>query len=126
MENYWNYMQSYFIVYSVILVLAIIGFCYAGKYIAEQKGRSSTEGILFGLLGILGLVILALLPSKDKSETDSNSNFLLVYWPVIIAFIFFLFSILLYFSGNVIEGIYVGFFPLTILLFTYAIRQRSK
>jgi hypothetical protein len=68
MEDYWNYMQPYIITYIIILAIAIIGFCYAGKYIAEQKGRSSTEGILFGLLGILGLVILALLPSKDKSE----------------------------------------------------------
>jgi len=122
MEDYWNLI----ITYIIILVFAIIGFCYAGKYIAEQKGRSPTEGILFGLLGILGLVILALLPSKDKSETDSNSNFLIVYWPVIIAFIFFLFSIFLYFSSYEIQGIYVGFLPLTILLFTYAIRQRSK
>ena len=56
------------------MATAIIGFCYAGKYIAEQKGRSPTEGILFGLLGILGLVILTLLPSKDKSELGSNSN----------------------------------------------------
>jgi hypothetical protein len=68
MEDYWNYMQPYIITYIIILAIAIIGFCYAGKYIAEQKGRSPTEGILFGLLGILGLVILALLPSKDKSE----------------------------------------------------------
>ena len=64
MEDLWNLI----IPYIIILVFAIIGFCYAGKYIAEQKGRSPTEGILFGLLGILGLVILALLPSKDKSE----------------------------------------------------------
>ena len=119
MEDLWNLI----IPYIIILVFAIIGFCYAGKYIAEQKGRSPTEGILFGLLGILGLVILALLPSKDKSKIDSNSNsnFLIVYWPVIMAFIFFLFSIFLYFSGNTIAGIYVGFLPLTILLFTYAI-----
>ena len=68
MEDYWNYMQPYIITWIIIMVLAIIGFCYAGKYIAEQKGRSPNEGILFGLLGILGLVILALLPSKDKSE----------------------------------------------------------
>jgi len=123
-----NELQPYIITYIIILAIAIIGFCYAGKYIAEQKGRSPTEGILFGLLGILGLVILALLPSKDKSKIDSNSNsnFLIVYWPVIMAFIFFLFSIFLYFSGNTIGGIYVGFLPLTILLFTYAIRQRSK
>ena len=91
MEDLWNLI----IPYIIILVFAIIGFCYAGKYIAEQKGRSPTEGILFGLLGILGLVILALLPSKDKSKIDSNSNFLIVYWPVIMAFIFFLFSIFL-------------------------------
>ena len=82
--------------------------------------------MLGGLLGILGLLILALLPIKDKSEIDNNSNFLIVYWPIIIAFLFFLLSVFLYFSGNTLEGIYVGFLPLTILLFTYAINQRSK
>ena len=115
MEDYWNYI----ITYIIILTLAIIGFCYAGKYIAEQKGRSPTEGILFGLLGILGLVILALLPSKDKSEIDSNSNFLIVYWPVIIAFIFFLLSIFLYFSSYELEGIYVGFTYCLLLSYLY-------
>ena len=74
MEDYWNYMQPYIITWIIIMVLAIIGFCYAGKYIAEQKGRSSSGGVLFGLLLIPGLVILALLPSKDKSEIDIKYN----------------------------------------------------
>jgi len=117
MEDYWNYMQPYIITYIVILTLAIIGFCYAGKYIAEQKGRSPSEGVLFGLLLIPGLVILALLPSKDKSEIDSNSDFLIVYWPIILAYIFFLYSVSLWFSGNVKLGLYISFLPLTILAF---------
>ena len=117
MEDYWNYMQPYIITWIIIMVLAIIGFCYAGKYIAEQKGRSSSGGVLFGLLLIPGLVILALLPSKDKSEIDSNSDFLIVYWPIIIAYIFFLFSVAEWFSGNVKLGLYISFLPLTILAF---------
>ncbi|MDC0001476.1 hypothetical protein OAD81_04410 [Flavobacteriaceae bacterium] len=92
MKDIWIIILPYI---ALIILLAIL-FGFAGKYIAEQKGRSSTEGILLGgLLGILGLLILALLPIKDKSEIDSNSNFLIVYWPIIIAFLFFLLNVLI-------------------------------
>ena len=55
--------------YTYIFVAAIIS-AFVGNYIAKQKGRSATEGLLFGFFGgILGLIIVALLPTKNKSET---------------------------------------------------------
>ena len=46
------------------------------------------------------------------------------YYPVILAFLSFLYSIFLWFSGNELEGIYVGLWPVTILAFAFVIRQR--
>tara|TARA_B100000768_G_scaffold90900_1_gene85137 strand:+ start:2056 stop:2241 length:186 start_codon:yes stop_codon:yes gene_type:complete len=46
------------------------------------------------------------------------------YYPVILAFLSFLYSIYLWFSGNQLEGIYVGLWPVTILAFAFVIRQR--
>lgn len=46
------------------------------------------------------------------------------YYPVILAFLSFLYSIFLWFSGNQLEGIYVGLWPVTILAFAFVIRQR--
>ena len=46
------------------------------------------------------------------------------YYPVILAFLSFLYSIFLWFSGNQLEGIYVGLWPVTILAFV--IRQRRR
>ena len=51
-------------------------------------------------------------------------NFLEKYYPVLLAFLSFLYSIYLWFSGNQMEGIYVGLWPVTILAFAIAIRQR--
>lgn len=49
------------------LVLSMVACAFFGSYIATEKGRDSTEGILFGaLLGLLGLLILVLLPNKDR------------------------------------------------------------
>ena len=50
--------------------------------------------------------------------------FLEKYYPVILAFLSFLYSIFLWFSGNQLEGIYVGLWPVTILAFAFVIRQR--
>jgi uncharacterized membrane protein YjjB (DUF3815 family) len=47
-------------------VLAIVGF----GYYAKAKGRSMAWG-LFGFLGLIGLVVLALL--KDKSGDSWNT-----------------------------------------------------
>ena len=52
--------------------------------------------------------------------------FLEKYYPVILAFLSFLYSIILWFSGNELEGLYVGLWPVTILAFAIVIRQRRN
>jgi len=53
-------------------------------------------------------------------------KFLEKYYPIILAFLSFLYSISLWFSGNELEGVYVGLWPVTILAFSIAIRQRRS
>jgi hypothetical protein len=53
-------------------------------------------------------------------------KFLEKYYPVILAFFSFLYSIYLWFTGNQLEGIYVGLWPVTILAFAFVIRQRRN
>ena len=53
-------------------------------------------------------------------------KFLEKYYPIILAFLIFLYSIFLWFSGNELEGIYVGLWPVTILAFSVALRQRRR
>ena len=53
-------------------------------------------------------------------------KFLEKYYPIILAFFSFLYSIFLWFTGNQMEGIYVGLWPVTILAFAIAIRQRRN
>ena len=52
--------------------------------------------------------------------------FLEKYYPVILAFLSFLYSVSLWFSGNEHEGLYVGLWPVTILAFAIVIRQRRN
>ena len=53
-------------------------------------------------------------------------KFLEKYYPILLAFLSFLYSIYLWFTGNQMEGIYVGLWPVTILAFSIAIRQRRN
>lgn len=53
-------------------------------------------------------------------------KFLEKYYPVILAFFSFLYSVYLWFTGNQMEGIYVGIWPVTILAFAIALRQRRS
>jgi hypothetical protein len=53
-------------------------------------------------------------------------KFLEKYYPIILAFLSFLYSIFLWFSGDELEGIYVGLWPVTILAFSVALRQRRR
>lgn len=42
---------------------------FLGSYVATEKNRSGTEGFLLGLLfSIIGVIIVALLPTKEKSK----------------------------------------------------------
>ena len=52
--------------------------------------------------------------------------FLEKYYPVILAFLSFLYSVSLWFSGYKEEGLYVGLWPVTILAFAIVIRQRRN
>jgi len=49
-----------------------------------------------------------------------------VYYPIVLAFISFLYSVTLWFSGLKLEGIFVGIWVPSILAFAIAIRQRRK
>tara|TARA_B100000886_G_scaffold302889_1_gene233199 strand:+ start:395 stop:565 length:171 start_codon:yes stop_codon:yes gene_type:complete len=53
-------------------------------------------------------------------------KFLEKYYPILLAFLSFLYSIFLWFSGEQLEGLYVGLWPVTILAFAIAIRQRRN
>ena len=55
-----------------------------------------------------------------------NMKFLEKYYPILLAFLSFLYSIFLWFSGEQLEGLYVGLWPVTILAFAIAIRQRRN
>ena len=49
-----------------------------------------------------------------------------VYYPVILAFVSFLYSVSLWFSGQKLEGIFVGIWVPSILAFSINIRQRRN
>ena len=53
-------------------------------------------------------------------------KFLEKYYPILLAFLSFLYSIFLWFTGNEMEGIYVGLWQVTILAFAIALRQRRN
>jgi|TARA_R100001460_G_scaffold101831_1_gene145964 hypothetical protein len=50
----------------------------------------------------------------------------IVYYPVILAFLSFLYSVTLWFNGYQLEGIFVGIWVPSILAFSIAIRQRRN
>ena len=47
-----------------------------------------------------------------------------LYYPVVLAFLSFLYSVSLWFTGNKLEGIFVGIWVPSILAASIAIRQR--
>ena len=53
-------------------------------------------------------------------------RFLEKYYPIILAFFSFLYSVFLWFSGNELEGIFVGIWVPSILSLSIAIRQRRR
>ena len=63
-----------------ILLSFIMGFL--GRYVAKEKNRSKAEGFWLGFLfSILGVIIVALLPTKEKRIDISGSKGLgLTFW----------------------------------------------
>ena len=49
-----------------------------------------------------------------------------LYYPIILSFLSFLYSVSLWFSGYKLEGIFVGIWVPSILAFAIAIRQRRN
>ena len=55
-------------------ILAII-MGILGRYVAKEKNRSKSEGFWIGFLfSILGVIIVALLPTKEKKEEVKESE----------------------------------------------------
>ena len=52
--------------------------------------------------------------------------YLELYYPVILSFLSFLYSVSLWFTGNKLEGIFVGIWVPSILAFAIAFRQRRN
>ena len=52
--------------------------------------------------------------------------YLELYYPVILSFLSFLYSVSLWFSGSKLEGIFVGIWVPSILAFAICIRQRRN
>jgi len=53
-------------------------------------------------------------------------DILIVYYPVILSFLSFLYSVSLWFSGYQLEGIFVGIWVPSILALSICIRQRRN
>ena len=52
--------------------------------------------------------------------------YLQLYYPVVLSFLSFLYSVGLWFTGHQLEGIFVGIWVPSILAFAIAIRQRRN
>ena len=59
-------------------------------------------------------------------KVEKIMNFWGLYYPIILAFISFLFSVTLWFTGNQLEGIFVGIWVPSILSASVAIRSRRS
>ena len=62
-------------------------------------------------------------PEFTKTIVMKLSQIWSSYYPVILAFLSFLYSVSLWFTGNKLEGIFVGIWVPSILGFSVAIRQ---
>lgn len=94
-------------------------------------GESKTNPIIFLFVTTWIILFIVYLCAWIYLFTDNlpnlqNMKFLEKYYPILLAFLSFLYSIYLWFSGQQLEGLYVGLWPVTILGFAIAIRQRRK
>ena len=71
-----------------ILFSFIMGFL--GRYVAKEKNRSKAEGFWLGFLfSILGVIIVALLPTKEKLKEikSEQSDLGIMFWGFLILLI---------------------------------------
>jgi hypothetical protein len=68
-----------------------------------------------------GLII-----KKNVNIMKKVKLYIELYYPVILSFLSFLYSVSLWFGGNKLEGIFVGIWVPSILAFAIAIRQRRN
>lgn len=61
---------------------------------------------------------------KNVKMKNKFIDFWGLYYPIILAFVSFLYSVTLWFTGNQLEGIFVGIWVPSILSASVAIRQR--
>lgn len=73
----------------------------------------------------VGLIIKKIANTKIKIMKQVIF-YLKLYYPVVLSFISFLYSVGLWFSGYQLEGIFVGIWVPSILAFAICIRQRRN
>ena len=73
----------------------------------------------------VGLIIQKIVNTKIKIMKQVIF-YLKLYYPVVLSFISFLYSVGLWFSGYQLEGIFVGIWVPSILAFAICIRQRRN
>jgi MFS family permease len=62
----------------IIIISVVAGFItgYIGMYVAKEKNRSGSEGFWFGfLLSLIGVIIVALLPTKEANLEPKKAEF---------------------------------------------------
>ena len=69
----------------------------------------------------VGLIIKKIVNIMNKIKL-----YLELYYPIILSFLSFLYSVSLWFSGYQLEGIFVGIWVPSILAFAICIRQRRN
>ena len=69
----------------------------------------------------VGLIIKKIVNIMNKIKL-----YLELYYPIILSFLSFLYSVSLWFSGYKLEGIFVGIWVPSILVFAICIRQRRN
>ena len=78
-------------------ILAII-MGLLGRYVAKEKNRSKAEGFWLGFLfSILGVIIVALLPTKEKQLklNSSGSDIGLIFWSFLAVIIIILIFVIM-------------------------------
>tara|TARA_Y100000114_G_scaffold157259_1_gene188547 strand:- start:8255 stop:8488 length:234 start_codon:yes stop_codon:yes gene_type:complete len=75
---------------------------------------------------MLTVIIIAIIIRIMKNKIKLALDFWGKYYPIILAFISFLYSVGLWFSGYKLEGIFVGLWVPSILALSVAIRQRRN